>query len=205
MTEQTNKWENKFGDEYTDRNIFNVEELDNVYYNTFGITATELAKIFLNDFDRNIKILEVGSNVGNQLVLLKSLGFNNLYGIEISKYAIQKSKDRDLNIIQGSALDLPFRDNYFDLVFTSGVLIHISPNDINTVLSEIFRCSNKYIFGFEYFSKDYTEILYHGNKNLLWKGDFENMYKKLFNLKTITEKKVFYENGNVDSMFLLKK
>lgn len=50
------------------------------------------------------------------------MGFNNLYGIEINNYAIELSKSRtnNINIIQGYAFGIPFKDEYFNLVFTSG-------------------------------------------------------------------------------------
>ena len=42
------------------------------------------------------------------------------------QYAVEKGKEntKGINIIQGSAFDLPYKDNYFDLVCTNGVLIH---------------------------------------------------------------------------------
>jgi len=56
-------------------------------------------------------------------------GINNLYGIELQQYAIEKAKalTKRINIIHGVADDIPFKDGYFDMVFTSGVLIHIHP------------------------------------------------------------------------------
>ena len=94
----------------------------------YGYTRTEINSEFIGDFDRDMKILEVGSNVGNQLLCLQEMGFKSLYGIELQNYAVELSKSRTkrINIIEGSAFDIPFKDSYFDLVFTSGVLIHIS-------------------------------------------------------------------------------
>ncbi|MBU1255443.1 methyltransferase domain-containing protein [Patescibacteria group bacterium] len=209
-TDQIDKWVNVFGKEYTDRNLYNPHELDKFYKKSWGVTRTEINEEFLSFLDKDkTKILEVGSNIGNQLLSLQLMGFKNLYGIEISKYAVEKSKERtkDINIIYGSAFDLPFKDEYFDLVFTSGVLIHISPKDINFALDEIYRCSKKYIFGFEYYSDEYTEIEYRGNKNMLWKANFCQMYLNRFkDLKFIKEKKLKYVgNDKVDSVFLLEK
>jgi len=58
----------------------------------------------------------------------------------------QKLLPKRINIIHGVADDIPFKDGYFDMVFTSGVLIHISPGNINRVLDEIYRCSREYIW-----------------------------------------------------------
>ena len=142
-TKQLKAWRGKFGEDYTDRNSLKLKDVDGHYLKNYGITRTELNKEFLNNLNRSIKILEVGANIGNQLLFLQKLGFSNLYGIEINKKTVEFSKKntKGINIIEGSALDVPFKDNYFDLVFTSGVLIHISPQDIKTAMKEIYRCT----------------------------------------------------------------
>lgn len=92
-------------------------------------------------------------------------------------------------------------------MFTSGLLIHIAPSDIKVVIQEIHRCTKKYIWGFEYYADKYTEIVYRGKKNLLWKANFPKIYLELFkNLKLVKEKRLKYlNNDNIDAMFLLKK
>ncbi|GAG69064.1 unnamed protein product [marine sediment metagenome] len=209
ISKQITKWKDKFGKEYTNRNALTLDELEQMYENNYGLSRTELNNIFIGKFNRSIKILEVGSNIGNQLLLLQKMGFKNLYSIEINDYAVELSKQRanNINIIQGSAFDIPFKNKYFDLVFTSGLLIHIAPYDINLILNEIYRCTKEYIWGFEYYEEKYTEIIYRGKKDLLWKANFAQLYLNLFeNLKLIKEKKIKYlNNDNIDVMFLLKK
>lgn len=75
------------------------------------------------------------------------------------------------------------------------------------VMREIYRCTKEYIWGFEYYSDKYTEIVYRKKKNLLWKANFSKMYLDLFSdLELVKERKLKYLNdNNVDSMFLLKK
>ena len=208
-TKQITKWKDKFGKEYTNRNALTLDELERIYENNFGQSRTKLNNIFIGEFNRSIKILEIGSNIGNQLLLLQKMGFKNLYGIEINSYAVELSKQRtkDINIIQGSAFEIPFKDSYFDLVFTSGLLIHIAPSDIEIVMREIHRCTKEYIWGFEYYSDKYTEIEYRKNKNLLWKANFSKIYLDLFSdLVLVKEKQLKYLNdNNIDSIFLLKK
>jgi len=203
------KWMGEFGKEYTDRNILNVKQMDEMYTAHYGITRRRLNQLFIGHLPRAIKILEVGSNIGSQLLCLQKIGFRNLYGIEINSYAIELSKSRtkNINIIQGSAFDIPFKDSCFDLVFTSGVLIHIAPFDINTVIREVYRCTRKYIWGFEYYANEYTEVLYRGRRNMLWKANFPKLYLDLFNnLELVKEKCLKYlDNDNMDVMFLLKK
>jgi len=208
-TYQSKKWASEFGKMYTDRNPHTIEEMDEIYKKQYGITRTELNLMFLNDFDRGIKILEIGSNVGAQLQGLQKIGFTNLYGIELQQYAVELSKQytKNVNLIQGSVLDIPFKDNFFDLVFTSGVLIHISPDDIEVAMKEIYRCTKKYIWGFEYYADTYTEISYRGENNLLWKANFAKIFvEKLPDLELIKVKQIKYlSNDNIDFMFLLQK
>ncbi|WP_332634565.1 pseudaminic acid biosynthesis-associated methylase [Halalkalibacter flavus] len=153
--------------------------------------------------------LEVGCNVGNQLRHLQSMNYGNLYGVELQWYAVQKAKSltKEINIIQGTAYDIPFKNKYFDLVFTSGVLIHISPTDIKKTIQEMYRVSKRYIWGFEYYSDTYKEVEYRGSNKALWKGDFASLFLTEFpDLRLVKQVKVPYlENENVDSMYLLEK
>ena len=205
--EQTKEWAGDFGQEYTDRNAITIKEMNNLYKQQYGISRSELNALFLGRLNHSIKILEIGANIGNQLLCLQKLGFTNLYGIELQRYAILQSKAKDICLMQGSAYNIPFKDNQFDLVFTSGLLIHISPENVTRVLEEIYRCTNSYILGLEYFAKQPTEITYRGHSNLLWKADFARLYMKHFqDLNLIREKELNYlDNHNVDSMFLLRK
>ena len=207
MTYQMGRWTGHFGREYTDRNDLSLEELDALYEKNYGKTRTQLNVEFLEGLDSSLRILEVGSNLGLQLACLQRMGFTELYGIELQEYAVELSKARtqSINIIRGSALDVPYKDKFFDLVFTSGLLIHISPSDLNLVMHEIHRCTKKYIWGFEYYADKHTEVTYRGNKNLLWKGDFAGKYLEQFeDLDLNREERLKYVNSdNVDAMFLL--
>lgn len=208
-TAQTQVWKGKFGREYTDRNVLGNEELDSLWLNNYGVSRSEISRSFLCDIDKRASILEVGCNIGNQLSMLQSLGYTNLTGIEIQPYALNIAKSRIGNVAlhQGSALALPFESNSFDLVFTSGVLIHIAPSDIPRSLSEIHRCAKQYIWGTEYFSPEPASVFYHGRGELLWKMDYAKLYSSRFpDLNVVREQRLKYlQTENVDSVFLLRK
>ena len=80
-TEQMEKWTGQFGKKYTDRNALSLEEMEALYKRNYGVIRTELNERFLGGLDHSIRILEVGSNTGNQLMCLQRMGFGNLYGI----------------------------------------------------------------------------------------------------------------------------
>ncbi|MBU2540203.1 methyltransferase domain-containing protein [Patescibacteria group bacterium] len=214
LTLQEQQWGGDLGNEYTAdivKNPLSTEGTDKLYVKYYGISRTKLNKEFLGKLDRSIKILEVGCNVGVQFLYLQKMGFKNLYGVEINPKVIERGKSiaKNVSVVQGSALDIPFKDNYFDLVFTSGVLIHISPKDIKKALKEIHRCSKKYIFGFEYFDEKFTEILNWSRRKrkFAWKANYPKLYLDSFkDLKLVKEKKVKYlAENNTDVMYLLKK
>lgn len=209
ITNQMNAWAGSFGKEYTNRNALSFEEMEAMYKGIYGVTRTELNQRFLDGIERSARVLEVGSNIGNQLLCLQKMGFCNLFGIELQSYAVELSKSRthNINIIEGSAFDIPYKAGYFDLVFTSGVLIHLHPSDIAEAMREIHRCSREYVWGLEYYAGEYTEKIYRGNENLLWKADFSKLYLELFSdLVIVKEERLKYlDNDNVDNMFLLRK
>ena len=153
--------------------------------------------------------MEVGCNTGNQLLLLQEMGYLNLCGVELQPYAIEIARRRlpRISLKLGSALDVPHADSSFDVVFTSGVLIHISPQDLPRALDEIHRCSKTYIWGFEYYAPEVTEVNYRSHRELLWKMDYARTYLERFpDLELVREQRLRYlENANVDTVFLLRK
>jgi pseudaminic acid biosynthesis-associated methylase len=210
-TDQMSFWNSEFGKEYSLRNSFeDVESFNQLYIDRFGKTRDELNLAFLDHLDRDIRILEVGANIGNQLRALHRIGFNNLFGIELQRFCVEKAKELapQADIIEGSALDIPFKDGYFDLVYTCDVLIHIAPDNLGAVMSEMHRVSKNAIWGFEYYAPEITEIPYHGNTNMLWKANYPLLFLERFNdLEIAKEEHYEYlnETGNTDVMYLLKK
>jgi pseudaminic acid biosynthesis-associated methylase len=208
-TDQIRRWSGDFGREYTDRNNYTPAQLDEFYHVTYGVTRGQLNQRLLQEVPKGARILEVGCNMGTQLLLLKEMGFTDLSGIEIQNYALQRAKERlsGAQFLQASALSLPFVDQHFDLVFTSGVLIHIAPADLPTALAEVHRCSRQWVWGMEYYAPHMTEIVYREHQDLLWKGDYARLYLENFDdLELAREERIPYlESGNVDTMFLLRR
>jgi len=104
-----------------------------------------LSKLTDNFFpNKNIKVLEIGCNVGRNLFVLLSKGYKDLSGVEINSEAVKHLKNSQLKdkvtIYSSSIEDCigSFSDNQFDLVFTMAVLEHIHP-DSEWVFKEIAR------------------------------------------------------------------
>lgn len=209
-TKQTEFWSKDFGKEYTDRNTRSQDEWDKFYNDIYGFTKIQLNEKFIGNLPKDIKILEVGCNTGMQLSGLQRNGFTNIYGIELQSYAVEKAKEytKNINIIQGSGFDIPYKDNYFDIVCTNGVLIHISPDDLPKIMDEMYRCSKKYIWGFEYFAENITDVNYRGNAGYLWKADYAKLFMERFkDLKLVKRElyKYIQQPELVDIMYLLEK
>lgn len=210
---QLKQWQGQFGADYTRRNLLDEVSSNQLAKEQLGLTLIEQYRQLLGNIRFN-SILEVGCNVGVQLAVLDNLGYPQLVGIEPQAEAIAIGHSRYPKIVfnQGTAFHLPYIDNYFDLVFTAGVLIHIHPDDLDLALQEICRVSNSYIAGFEYYAQKITTVSYRGRDNLLWKMNYLSQYQRLYpELKIVNSmmlefnKSVYNKSGLYQQNFLLKK
>ena len=80
-----------------------IDEMENLHLNRYEFTRSEINNEYIGDLGRSIRILEVGCNIGNQLLCLQTMGFISLYGIELQEYSVELAKKRSkyINIIQG--------------------------------------------------------------------------------------------------------
>mgnify|MGYP001180426168 CR=1 FL=1 len=95
------------------------------------------------------KILDIGCGKGYLLYdFLKILPKAEIYGLDISKYAISNGKEEIRNFLNiGNANNLPWKDNFFDLVISINTLHCLHSYDLYKALTEIERVGkkNKYI------------------------------------------------------------
>lgn len=100
------------------------------------------------NLDKNSKILDIGCAKGFMLYDFHRLipGIE-IHGIDISEYAINNSKKEIKESLQvGNAINLPFKDNYFDLVISITTLHNLNKTDMQHALNEIKRVSKKHAF-----------------------------------------------------------
>lgn len=95
------------------------------------------------------KILDIGCGKGFLLYdFTKVVPGIEVYGLDISEYAIENSKTEIKNQLRvGNATDLPFEDNSFDFVYSITTLHNLHCYDLDKALREIERVGkkNKYI------------------------------------------------------------
>ncbi|MEI6470788.1 MAG: methyltransferase domain-containing protein, partial [Betaproteobacteria bacterium] len=95
------------------------------------------------------KILDVGCGKGFLLFdFTKVVPGVEVYGLDISEYAIENSKEEVKGRLQlGNATSLPFEDHSFDFVYSITTLHNLHCYDLDKALGEIERVGkkNKYI------------------------------------------------------------
>jgi SAM-dependent methyltransferase len=90
--------------------------------------------------NKKINILEAGCGNGVTVKFISDKGYKNITGIELNKEAVEfiNKIHPELNIIQGNILNMPFENNYFDVVASFGVVEHF-PEGFDKPLTSIFN------------------------------------------------------------------
>ena len=163
-------WSGEFGDDYVERNKAASEGRRPFWEHVLGAIEAGSA-------------LEIGCNVGGNLRwLAELLGAENVAGVDVNERALEvvRSEVPGVDARVASARELPFADDSFDLVFTTGVLIHQSPDELPRVMDEIVRCSRRYVLCGEYRADELEEIPYRGQRGALYKQDYGRLYQERF-------------------------
>jgi pseudaminic acid biosynthesis-associated methylase len=169
FTPQLAMWRGAFGDAYTDRNIASPEMM--------GARIALWAQILGHTIAAPPgSILEVGANLGINLRALRAITAARLYAVEPNDKAREILlrdgivEPQDMRAGMATAIDLP--DDVAYLAFTSGVLIHIHPDELLASCQEIHRCTARWIVCIEYFADKPEMIPYRGEVDRLFKRDF---------------------------------
>lgn len=163
-------WAGEFGNAYAERNR----------------VLNDQRTVFWSDLLSRYSIrsvLEVGCGQGNNLRPISAiLDPRNVWGVDVNEGALSRARSNapGVNVVTANARRLPFRDGFVDLAFTVGVLIHQPDASLPIVISEIVRCSRRYVVWIEYNSDETEEVPYHGEPGTLIKRDFGSLYRELF-------------------------
>ena len=183
-SEQLRFWRGDFGNDYTDRNTNSARELRA----RVALWAPIMARL---EGAAPESILEVGANIGNNLRALRQLSDAEFFAIEPNEKARGVLVDDGVvpraNVRDGFAAAIDLDDGAVDLAFTSGVLIHIHPDDLLASCSEIHRVARRYVVCIEYFSDKVEEITYRGHSERLFKRDFGGFWMDSFPDLTILD------------------
>lgn len=201
-TPQETFWAGDFGDEYIERHKDKINVANRIAY--FSRIFSSMGEIQ--------SVLEIGANIGSNLKAIHALfpGVKKA-AIEINMAAAEHLKASGVvdNVYNESVLDCHIDDG-FDLVFTSGFLIHVPPDSLQEVYKFIFEHSNKYIVLDEYYDPNVTQLLYREHEGQLFKRDFPGEMLDAFPSLELVDYKFTYHRDKVLSMndhtwFLLRK
>lgn len=128
-------------------------------------------------------VLEVGCNLGGNLRhIAEHVDPRNVHGVDVSQEALERLRSASIgvNSTWATARELPFRDRWFDLVFTVGVLIHQPEETLGRVMDEMFRCSRRYLLCAEYHADGIVEVPYRGVGGALFRRNYRELYSSRF-------------------------
>ena len=96
----------------------------------------ELEATFVERYARGKDVLEVGCGTG--LVLQRIFAFaKTARGVDLSPGMLARARERGLDVVEGSATELPFDSDSFDVTCSFKVLAHVP--DIHAALDEMAR------------------------------------------------------------------
>ncbi|MFO0743913.1 MAG: class I SAM-dependent methyltransferase [Candidatus Paceibacterota bacterium] len=146
--------------------------------------ANTMRKILLNTVSLdNKRVLDVGCGSGIDLDYFHKNGAI-IHGLDISSELINITKNRftKADILEGNFNYLPWKNNYFDIVWSKYALQH--DKNISVSLNEIYRVLKKKSKAFIQFTHPMRSVNYVNSKNYFQKGELINyptVDKKIIN------------------------
>jgi spore coat polysaccharide biosynthesis protein SpsF len=162
-------WAGAEGNAYTDRN--RVEWQQRVPFWRHIQELTNAASF-----------LEVGTNAGWNLRALRALNPEfSMSGIDLNEKALREAQAEgfDVEVMPGYKVAEFFGAGACDLAFTSGVLIHVGPDELVQTMAAIRDVSSQYVLAVEYDHPEIQEVEYRGHSGKLWKRPYGRLYEEL--------------------------
>ena len=104
------------------------------------------AEKLMHFMPKGSSVLDLGSGRGHMMRELGKFGFR-VVGLENNEKIVDEGNqalkdeglEKDLRLVSGSALNIPFTDNTFDALFDVSYLIHVDPGNFETYVAETSR------------------------------------------------------------------
>lgn len=170
-----------------------ARDVERLFAGDFGAAYTERNRAadprkpaFFHDLFRRHgarRVLECGSNLGLNLTDCARDPEMDVWGLDIQRRAIRDAwaSQGGGNFVAGSLFELPFRDGYFDLAFTCGVLIHVPPAGIEAAVREMHRVSRRFLLCAEYHDDaDEVAVPWRGQDAALFRRNYKKLFLTLF-------------------------
>jgi pseudaminic acid biosynthesis-associated methylase len=157
-------WKGDFGADYTARNRVDWRKRIPFWRDVIELTGARSAH-------------EFGCNAGwNLSAIRRAFPDVEVAGVEINKTARHQAEAAGINVWNEIE---PWVFNSFDLSFSSGVLIHIAPEDLKATMRKIVDVSAQYVLAVEYAADKEEEVEYRGHSGKLWRRPFGKMYQDM--------------------------
>lgn len=200
-----------------------VESFDNKWDEVYGngnalneYPFTDLISFYYNYFKektQKLNVLEVGCGAGNNLEFLAKEG-HNVFGIDASKVAIEHSKKKFAgknlvgNFSVGKFTEIPFENDFFDMIINRAAICHTDIVSANLALKECKKVLKKSgIFYSTFFTNLNTfkakkiDFGYYDN----FEEGFQNIgalkFYNVFEIKELFEK----NNFKITNLYLTEK
>jgi 2-polyprenyl-3-methyl-5-hydroxy-6-metoxy-1,4-benzoquinol methylase len=97
----------------------------------------------INSFNRDASLIDIGCGTGYFLQFLKSKGFNNLYGIDISEEQIDRAKQKGIHADVADAFHfLRTTEKKFDIIFILDFVEHFYKNELFELFQGLYAILN---------------------------------------------------------------
>lgn len=162
-------WAGQDGVEYTKRNRVEWEKRLPFWQHILELTNAQ-------------SFLEVGTNAGWNLRCLRELNKDAaMTGVDLNEEALREALAAgfDVEVMPGHRVAEAFGADACELSFTSGVLIHVPPDDLRQTMAAIRDVSSQYVLAVEYDNVDAQEIQYRDRPGLLWKRPYGKLYESM--------------------------
>lgn len=196
MSETTEFWAGDFGTSYTARN--RVDWRARIPFWDRLVAKYGFRSVY-----------EVGCNAGWNLSAIKHSihGYNvQLWGEDVNQSALDQAESAGLTVVLSGRIEEIHLPPY-ELVFTSGVLIHIAPQDLKAFMQRIVDASCDLVLAIEYESEQEEEVEYRGHSGKLWRRPYGKLYQdmglELIETGKLDDKDGFDKNGV--TFWLLRK
>lgn len=168
MNAQEQFWRGDFGNDYTRRNRVQWQGRIPFWRQILDVTQAR-------------SVLDVGTNAGWNLHAIREIDKSiDCLGVDINSDAVGEARSCELDVIEMPATNVGamFRNGY-DIVCTSGVLIHVGPAELEETMRAIMDASRRWVLAVEYEAHKEEVVEYRGNTEKLWKRPFGDLYRKM--------------------------
>ena len=177
-------WQGEFGNRYHRDNIASAAQIEKRVQLWERILAP--TDTFHHGDKRPKVILEFGAGLGHNIRALRKLWPSvDFLAVEPNPAAAEELRKMNVEVDECAAKDTVFSNNCADLTLTSGVLIHVHPDDLLESMANIFDTSRKWIACLEYYSKEPETKTWRG-RPALFKRDWGGYWLDNFEVECVS-------------------